>query len=113
MPPRKKAAAPSTNVAGVTKPASSRSTRTGTRQASAQAVPASTAAVAAKPVSKPKSSKTKRALAVSDDEADEAPAKKAKVVKDNDTADSKADDKDKKMVCTRSMVMHQCSYVNV
>ncbi|KAG1757989.1 poly polymerase catalytic domain-containing protein [Suillus lakei] len=97
--PRKKAV-PSTDVVGVATPGSSRSTRAGTRQANA--APASTAVLAkpvsapAKPVSKPKSTKTKRVRA--GDEADDAPSKKVKVDKDDDTSDNKADDEAKKMV---------------
>ncbi|KAG0699742.1 poly polymerase catalytic domain-containing protein [Suillus ampliporus] len=59
--------------------------------------PASTASttVVTKPVSKPKSSKAKRARAdPGDDEADDVPSKKAKVDKDDDTTDDTA----KKMV---------------
>ncbi|KAG0699726.1 hypothetical protein DFH29DRAFT_35629 [Suillus ampliporus] len=86
MAPRKKAVS-STDVAGVAKPSSSRTTR-------ASAAPASTAVIT-KPVSKPKSSKAKRAHAdPSDDEADGAPSKKAKADKADDTTDDKA----KKMV---------------
>lgn len=101
MPPRKKAV-PSTDVAGVAKPVSSRSTRAGTRQANT--APASTAAVLAnpvsqpaKPVSKPKSTKAKR-VRDDDDEADVVPSKIAKLNKDDDTSDNKADDEAKKMV---------------
>ncbi|KAG1749621.1 poly polymerase catalytic domain-containing protein [Suillus paluster] len=95
MPPRKKAV-PSTDVAGVAKPGSSRTTRASTRQATT--APTSTA-VTAKPVSKPKSSKAKRARAdLSEDEADDTPAKKVKADKDDDTADNMTDDNTKKMV---------------
>lgn len=96
MPPRKKTV-PST----VPKPVSSRSTRAGTRQANAASVSSSTAVLAkpisqpVKPVSKPKS---KRVRDDDDDEPDDAPSKIAKLNKDDDTSDSKADNEAKKMV---------------
>ncbi|KAG2049839.1 PARP-domain-containing protein [Suillus hirtellus] len=92
--PRKKAVS-STDAAGVPIPVSSRSTRAATRQVNA--APASTASQPAKPVSKPKSSK-KRAR--DDDEADVVPSKIAKLNKDDDTSDNKADNDSevKKMV---------------
>ncbi|KAG2142574.1 poly polymerase catalytic domain-containing protein [Suillus cothurnatus] len=98
MPPRKKAV-PSTDVA---KPVSSRSTRANTRQANA--APAPTAVLAkpvsqpAKPVSKPKSSKAKRVRDDDDEKDDDVPSKIAKLNKDDDTSDSKADNEVKKMV---------------
>ncbi|KAG1865517.1 poly polymerase catalytic domain-containing protein [Suillus subalutaceus] len=100
--PRKKAV-PSTNVADIAKPVSSRSTRAGTRQA-ANAAAAPTAVLAkpvsqpAKPVSKPKSSKAKRVR--NDDEADSdvVPSKIARLNKDDDTSDNEADNEVKKMV---------------
>ncbi|KAG1828624.1 poly polymerase catalytic domain-containing protein [Suillus variegatus] len=89
--PRKKAVS-STDAAGVPIPVSSRSTRAATRQVNA--APASTA----KPVSKPKSSKKR--VRDDDDEADVAPSKIAKLNKDDDTSDNKADNDSevKKMV---------------
>ncbi|KAG1874198.1 PARP-domain-containing protein [Suillus tomentosus] len=98
--PRKKAVS-STDAAGVPIPVSSRSTRAATRQVNA--APASTAkpvsqpAKPVKPVSKPKSSK-KRVR--DDDEADVVPSKIAKLNKDDDTSDNKADNDSevKKMV---------------
>ncbi|KAG2119117.1 poly polymerase catalytic domain-containing protein [Suillus discolor] len=86
--PRKKAIS-STDAAGVPIPVSSRSTRAATRQTNA--APASKAkpvSQPAKPVSKPKSSK-KRVR--DDDEADTVPSKIAKLHKDDDTSDNKAD----------------------
>lgn len=95
--PRKKAVS-STDAAGVPIPVSSRSTRAATRQVNA--APVSTAkpvSQPAKPVSKSKSSK-KRVR--DDDEADVVPSKIAKLNKDDDTSDNKADNDSevKKMV---------------
>lgn len=97
--PRKKAVS-STDAAGVPIPVSSRSTRAATRQVNA--APASTA----KPVSKPKSSKKR--VRDDDDEADVAPSKIAKLNKDDDTSDNKADNDSevKKMVSTGCPVSH-------
>ncbi|KIJ68826.1 hypothetical protein HYDPIDRAFT_147452 [Hydnomerulius pinastri MD-312] len=101
MPPRKKATA-STDVAPdatVTKPASTRATRSSSRQTPTAAKPASAAAAlpstkpVSKPKSKPKSTKGKRARADSDDE-DDGPSKKVKV----DDADDKDDASDTKNV---------------
>jgi len=114
MPPRKKAV-PSTDVA---KPVSSRSTRANTRQANA--APAPTAVLAkpvsqpAKPVSKPKSSKAKRVRDDDDEKEDDVPSKIAKLNKDDDTSDSKADNEVKKMASIGRPIIYtaRCSPLN-
>ncbi|KIJ21425.1 hypothetical protein PAXINDRAFT_95005 [Paxillus involutus ATCC 200175] len=125
MPPRKKTATASAD-ATVTKPASTRVTRSNTRQV-ATPKPASAAAALpstrTKPVSKPKSAKGKGKRTRDDDDDDdddEGPSKKAKNGDDttnkSNTPDKKDADEPKKMVTVlkrgKAPVDPASSYVN-